>query len=59
MSIENKLANENHDEIARMTSRGTSKHGVKKGVLREKRIRNRAAKREAEKIAFEDCETDR
>lgn len=58
MSIANKLANENHDEIASMTSRGTSKHGVSKGVLREKRIRNRRAKREEEEIAYEDSEGD-
>lgn len=54
MSIANKFANENHEEGACMTSRHTSKHGLKKGRIKEKRYRNRAAKREEAELAFND-----
>jgi len=54
MSIAKKIANENHEEVTRMTTRSSSKHGLSKVLSRGKRIRNRAAKRKEEKIAFED-----
>jgi len=41
----NKIANKFHAEIASLTSRGTSKHGLKKGLIRDRRALNRRAKR--------------
>lgn len=46
MNIYKKIANANYEEVACMTSRGTSRHGLSDGMAREKRIRNRAAKKE-------------
>jgi hypothetical protein len=49
-----KVANENHEETARLTTRSVSRHGLSEGVAREKRIRNRAAKRHVERLAIEE-----
>lgn len=53
-NIYKKIANENYEESASYTTRSFSKHGVSKSLKREARIRNRAAKREEERMAFED-----
>lgn len=49
-----KIANANHEEVACMTSRSTSRHGLSDGMVREKRARNRAAKRLEAKAHFAD-----
>lgn len=48
------IANANHETGAALTSRKTSKHGLKKGCRRDKRLRNRAAKREDHRLAFKE-----
>lgn len=54
MNIRNKIANDNHEEYASHTTRTTSKHGPSDRMRREKKIRNRAAKREEARIHFFD-----
>lgn len=54
MNIYKKIANENYEEVSGCTTRTTSRHGVGKSLKRESRIRNRAAKRAEERMAFED-----
>lgn len=49
-----KIANSNYDEIGSNTTRSTSRHGLSPCLRREKRRRNRVAKREEERIHFED-----
>jgi hypothetical protein len=49
-----KIANANHEEVAGMTSRSTSRHGLSDGMAREKRIRNRAAKREEARLDLQE-----
>jgi hypothetical protein len=55
MSIHRKIANAGYEEVACMTSRSTSRHGLSKGLAREKRIRNRIAKRAEARIAWKDA----
>jgi hypothetical protein len=40
-----KIANDNHEEVAAYTTRSFSRHGLSRGLAREKRLRNRRAKR--------------
>lgn len=49
-----KIANEGHEEVSRATTRSVSRHGLSDGMAREKRIRNRAAKRREAKMHIAD-----
>lgn len=52
--LHKKIANAKYEEGANRTTRSVSRHGLKPGMRREKRIRNRVAKREEERIVFAD-----
>lgn len=52
MSIANKYANEGHEDITVATTRSVSRHGLSKGQRREKKVRNRAAKRFEARMAL-------
>jgi hypothetical protein len=49
-----KIANAKHEEVACMTSRHTSRHGLSEGLAREKKLRNRAAKREEARLDLQE-----
>lgn len=49
-----KIANSNYDEIGSLATPRASRHGLSSWQRREKRRRNRVAKREEERIHFED-----
>lgn len=54
IDIAKKIASGGFDEIAAMTSKTWSKRGIGRGFRRAKRVRNRSARRIAERIAFAD-----
>lgn len=52
MNYHKKIANAGHEEAAEMTTRHYGRHGLPRGLRREKKVRNRAAKREDRVNAF-------
>jgi hypothetical protein len=59
MNIHKKIANAHHEEETRWTSRDFRDRPLPATLRRSKRIINRIAKREAERIAFKDeCNSD-
>lgn len=53
-NIHNKIANRGYEEQSTYTTRNFSRHGVSPGFRRAKKLRNRSAKRKAERRAFRD-----
>jgi len=49
-----KIANQNHEEAGRFSTRSVSRHGLKPGRRLNKRLVNRIAKREESRLAFKD-----
>lgn len=49
-----KIANAKHEDIGAYTTRSTTRHGMSRVLRREKRRRNRTAKRVETRIHFSD-----
>jgi hypothetical protein len=52
MNLYKKIANRKFEPVASMTTRSASRHGLGRGLAKEKRYRNRQAKREEARIDF-------
>lgn len=54
MNTHRKIANENHEEGGRLSTRSVSKHGLGKAGRYYKKYYNRIGKRGAKKLALKD-----
>ncbi len=53
-NIDRKIANENHEDGGRLSTRSVSRHGLSKATKYYKKYYNRVGKRGAKKLAFKD-----